>query len=56
MIKCELDHESLKQELITKGFTFGKCPDCDEVILVTVKPRSEERQLWIDKYGDKNDI
>ena len=34
------------------------CTACGSIFFINkrVIPRSEERQMWIDKYGDKNDI
>lgn len=49
---------------ITRKYFFGEITS-DEYIkgmnelsakYYRVIPRSEERQMWIDKYGDKNDI
>lgn len=47
--------------VITPYGTFNVCKDCrndcyHQFPEVVVRPRSEERQLWKDKYGDKNDI
>jgi hypothetical protein len=35
---CDLDHEKLAEELINKGFKTGRCPDCDKVLVFTLKP------------------
>lgn len=56
-MNCSLDHKVMIQELRDKGINVTtRCPECDVVLISKVIPRSEERQLWIDKYGDKNDI
>lgn len=49
MSRCDLDHASLRRELLDKGFEEGTCPDCDEVILHTI---ADHEQYLAGKRAD----
>lgn len=52
---CLLNHKKLIEELLIKGITFYKCSSCDEILINKIRPRSEERNEWKEKYEDRND-